>query len=229
MPTCHSSSSLLSFLCLYTHQHTDPADSILTTQETTLSLTPFLSTANKGNAPRQAELPEGSHAQQLCQPANGRADWTAGDLYIRRLSNQREAVHRKAVHLEGITRQWQNKEEPLQDSIKTVWSTPGCPVTPHRELGLPRQPQAAVGQQLHRPLSAEAHPGPPFEPSRASGGQRHPWLTGRFSTTSNRRDIYQADQSLTKRQGSRTARSAADLRYCVTIRLSLDCTTNSRL
>ena len=60
------------------------------------NITPFLtallplSTANNENGPRQTELHEGSHAQQLCQPANGRADWTAGDLYIRRPSNQRK-------------------------------------------------------------------------------------------------------------------------------------------
>ena len=115
-PTCHSSSSLLSFLCPHRHQHTDPADSILTT----LSLTPSLSTANNESGPRQAELHEGSHAQQLCQPANGRADWTAGDLYIRRPSNQRKAVRRKAVHSEEGNCQQHSKKELLQGRRETA-------------------------------------------------------------------------------------------------------------
>ena len=103
---CHSSSSLLSFLCPHNHQHTEPADSILTA----LSLTPSLSIANNENGPQQAELHEGRHTQQLCQPANGSADWTAGDLYIRRPSNQREAVHQKAVHSEEVNCQQHSKE-----------------------------------------------------------------------------------------------------------------------
>ena len=66
---------------------------------------------NKGNGRRQAELPEESHAQQLCQPANGRADWTAGDLYTWRPSNQRKAVHRKEVHSEGVNCQRQSRKK----------------------------------------------------------------------------------------------------------------------
>jgi len=137
-PTCHSSSSLLSFLCLYTHvtpaPHSSPSSvrtpmsfQLLTallplsaqpsTHRTSrqhlnrsLSLTPSLSTANNENGPWQAELHEGRHTQQLCQPANGSADWTAGDLYIRRPSNQREAVHQKAVHSEEVNCQQHSKE-----------------------------------------------------------------------------------------------------------------------
>ena len=116
-----------------------------------------------------------------------------------------------------------NKKEALQDSIKRVWSTPGCPVMTPCELGLPLQQWAAVGQQLHRQLSAEVHGGPPFEPSCASGGHQHPRLTGCLSTTSHHRDIYRADHSLTNRQVSRTARPAADPSFSTTIRSSLDC------
>jgi len=94
---------------------------------------------------------------------------------------------------------------------------------PHRELGLPRHPQAAVGQQMRRPLSVEVHRGSPFESSRALGGHRHPWLTETFPTTAQRRDIYRADKSLTNRQGFLTARPAEDLRYSANIRPSPDC------
>jgi len=35
---------------------------------------------NKENDPLQTGIPSGSQAHQLCQRANGRAGWTAGDL-----------------------------------------------------------------------------------------------------------------------------------------------------
>jgi len=75
-------------LCPYTHQYTEPTDSILTN----LSLPPSLSTAKQRKRPLITELHTTSHADQLCPPASGRADWTAGYLYIRRPTNQREAV-----------------------------------------------------------------------------------------------------------------------------------------
>jgi len=84
-------------------------------------------------------------------------------------------------------------------------------------------PAAAHQNQSQPP---QFHRGPPFEPSRASSGHRHPRLTGRFSATPHRRDIYRADQSLTNRKVSRTARPAADPSYSTTIRSSLDCKPN---
>ena len=130
-PTYHSSSSLLSFLCPYTHMSlqlltalpplsAQPSTHRSSRQHLNHSLTPSLSTANNENGPRQAELHEGSHAQQLCQPANGRADWTAGDLYIRRPSNQRKAVRRKAVHSEEGNCQQHSKKELLQGRRETA-------------------------------------------------------------------------------------------------------------
>jgi len=52
---------------------------------------------NKGNGPWQTELHPTSHAYQLCQPANGRADWTAGDLYNRSPSNNKKQFIQKGV------------------------------------------------------------------------------------------------------------------------------------
>jgi len=62
------------------------------------------------------------------------------------------------VHSEEVNCQQHSKKEPLQGSLKTVHTTPGFPVTPYRELGLSRQQQTAVGQQLHRPLYAGCPP-----------------------------------------------------------------------
>ena len=90
--------SQLSFLCPYTNQHTDPAKSILTTtgnHSPTTSFSVYLLGVvpiPRGCLPWEAELHPTSHAYQLYQPASGRADWTAGNLYKRRPSNQREAV-----------------------------------------------------------------------------------------------------------------------------------------
>ena len=228
-PTCHFISYSIPFrltalLPLSVHQSTHrPSKQHLNHHRKPLSHSLLLCLLpNKENSPWEAELPAGSHAHQLCQPANGRAGWPARDLYKRSPSDQRQVVQS-----EGVNCQWQNRKEALQDSIKMVWSTPGCPVTTPRELGLPLQQWAAIDHQLHWPLSAEVHRGLPFEPSRASSGHRYPRLTGRFSAIPHHRDIYRADQLLTNRQVFRTASPAADPSYSTTIKSSPDCTTNS--
>jgi len=54
----------------------------------------------------------------------------------------------------------------------------------------------------------------------------HPRLTGNFSTTSHRRDVDRADQSLPIRQeGFHTTRPAVDQNYITKIKSSPDCTT----
>ena len=77
-PTYHSSSSLLSILCLYTHLSLQLLTALLPLfvhPHITPILTALipLSSANNENGQRQAELHEGSHAQQLGQLANSRA------------------------------------------------------------------------------------------------------------------------------------------------------------
>jgi len=75
---------------------------------------------NKENAPRQAELSERSYGQQLCQPANGNADCTARDLYIRgRLNNERQFIGKQFIQKEQVISS-NNKKEALQDSIKRL-------------------------------------------------------------------------------------------------------------
>jgi len=167
-PTCHSSSSLLSFLCPHNHQHTEPADSILTA----LSLTPSLSIANNENGPQQAELHEGRHTQQLCQSANGRADWTAGNLYIRRPSNQREAVRRKAVHSEEVNCQQHSKENLCKAASRQCTRRPASRSRRIVNSAFPcdsKQPSASNCTDHSLPV---VHRGPPFESSRAWGGHR---------------------------------------------------------
>jgi len=91
---------------------------------------------NKGNGPWQAELHPTSHAYQLCQTANGRADWTAGDLYKRSPSNQREAVH-----LERSNCQQHTEREAWQDRRHDCPATMPCgPGTPPLIRGIQQQP-----------------------------------------------------------------------------------------
>jgi len=71
--------SQLSFLCPYTHQHTDQDNSSLTTTANHSHTPSFSTSTNKENDPLQLGLHLMSCTYQLCQPANGRADWTAGD------------------------------------------------------------------------------------------------------------------------------------------------------
>jgi len=70
----------LSFLCLHTNLHTDQVKCSLTTTANH-SLTPAFSVYfhEQRKRPPASGLPSESHSYQLCQPANGRAGWTAGD------------------------------------------------------------------------------------------------------------------------------------------------------
>jgi len=86
-PTCHTISYLIPFhltalLPLFVHQSAHrPSQQHLNHHRKPVSH--FLLVCllpNKGNGPWEAELHQTSHAYQLCQPANGSADWTAGDL-----------------------------------------------------------------------------------------------------------------------------------------------------
>ena len=70
----------LSILSPYNNQHSDLVNSSLTTTANH-SLTPSFSIYfhKRRKRPPASVLHPTSHAYQLCQPANGRADWTAGD------------------------------------------------------------------------------------------------------------------------------------------------------
>ena len=170
-PTCHSISDSIPFhltalLPLSIHQSAlRPSQQHLNHHRKPLSHSLLLCLLpNKGNAPWEAELHPTRHSYQPCQPASGRADWTAGNLYIRRPSNQREAVHQKGVtttHREGSLER-QETRLPGHDASWTGHTT-----------AHPGIQQAAVSQQLHRPLSAEVHHGPLLEPRCASSGHQH--------------------------------------------------------
>ena len=87
-PTCHSISCSIPFhpvalFPLSVHPSTyRPRQQQLNHHS---KLAPSLSTStNKENGHLQPGLHLTSHTYQFCQPANGRADWTAGDQNIRR-------------------------------------------------------------------------------------------------------------------------------------------------
>jgi len=130
-----------------------------------------------------------------------------------RPSNQWKAFHRNGVtttHREGNLARRETRL-PSHDASLTGHTT-----------AHPGIQQAAFGKQLHRPLSAEVHRGPPLEPRRVSSRHRHrgwPYASPRHHTA----ETSPADQSLTNRQVSRTARPAADPSYSTTIGSSSDC------
>ena len=149
-PTCHTILCSIPFhltalLALSEHQSTHrPSQQHLNHHWKPLSHSLLLCLLpNKGNGPWQAELHPTSHGYQLCQPANGRADWTAGDLYKRSPSNQRGAVHQK-----GVT---------VNNTLKRKIGKKG---------GMTARPQCLVDQTHHR--SSGASSSSPSEPVAAA-------------------------------------------------------------
>ena len=145
---------------------------------------------------------------------------------IKRPSDQRQAVHSESSNCpQHIVK------EARQDYIKTGDATPDCPAT------MPRAPgtQLLIRTYSKQPPANNCtdHSLPRFtvvlcsSPAVHQAVHRHPRLTGRFSTTSHRRDVYRADQSRPIREVFHTTRPAADLSYITTIESSPDCTTNS--
>jgi len=56
------------------------------------------------SGPQQAGLHSISHAYQLCQPANGRSGWTAGDWKKRGHSDQQNSFIPKGVSVNNTSR-----------------------------------------------------------------------------------------------------------------------------
>jgi len=122
-PTCHSISYSIPFhltalLPLSINQSTHrPSQQHFNHHRKPLSHSLLLCLLpNKENGPREAELHPTSHAYQLCQPASGRADWTAGNLHKRSPSDQQEAVHRK-----GVTANNTQKKKLGKTGDTTAW------------------------------------------------------------------------------------------------------------
>ena len=129
-PTCHSISSysipfhLTALLPLSVPQstHTDLVIGSLTTTANH-SFTPSFSVYfhEQRKWPPASILHPTSHAYQLCQPANGRADWTAGD------QNKRSPFRPKRfIHSERSNRQHTHQERTHQDRR---YDMPDCPAT----------------------------------------------------------------------------------------------------
>ena len=88
----------------------------------------------------------------------------------------KERIRTNEMYSEGVICQWHIKKEALQDCSKIVGSTPSCPVTTSRELGLPLHTVSS-----RRPTTAaEVHRGPQVKPSRSSPSPAEPcikWYT----------------------------------------------------
>jgi len=174
-PTCHSISDSIPFhltalLPLSIHQSAlRPSQQHLNHHRKPLSHSLLLCLLpNKGNAPWEAELHPTRHSYQPCQPASGRADWTAGNLYIRRPSNQREAVHRKAVHSVGVTCQWQTRRK----LCKTAWrQCDQCPTACHAASWTRPSPATASSRQPATALATLCR-GPPWSSVQAQPHNR---------------------------------------------------------
>ena len=176
-PTYHSSSSLLSFLCPYTHISLHS------------SLLSFLCLPQTENGPRQAERHEGSHGQQLGQLANGRAGDNRRPVYKEAYQPTRvQFSSSESRHSKEVNGQQHNKKELLQGSHETAHNArlPGHAASwtrPSSATASSRWP-ATVPTALPRP-TVGLHSGPAAY-RRTATSYAPPYCRG---------DICRADQS----------------------------------
>jgi len=99
-----------------------------------------------------------SHTYQLCQPANGRAGWTAGDW-----NKKRPFRPTKFIHSERSICQKHIKK----GHIKTEDTTPNCPATMPRGPDTPPLIQTSCSSTQHQSQPPQFHRGPPASQSRS--------------------------------------------------------------
>jgi len=163
-PTCHSISSysipfhLTALLPLSVHQstHTDLVNGSLTTTANH-SLTPSFSVYfhEQRKRPPASVLHPTSQAYQLCQPANGRADWTAHDRNKRRLFEPMRFIHSERHNWQHTSRKHSSRKPdarlPGHVASRTGHTTahPGHPAAAHQhQLQLPQFHRGHPANQL---------------------------------------------------------------------------------
>ena len=121
-----------------------------------LCLTPWAKRPISG--PQQAGLHPTSHAYQLCQPANGRAGWTAGDR-----NKKRPFWPMSFIYSEGSI--WQ--QHIKKGHLKTEHTTPNCLATKPHGPDTPPLIQTSCSSTQHQSQPLQFRRGPPANQPRS--------------------------------------------------------------